>query len=161
MRRKVIALVCALAALASLTPGASAATVYEGNISTTYLTYFQDIAGKLPIGDHYVFYRSGQYEYTMIAGDLTYDGSTFTADEAKSYILGTTSTYNAAYQYSTGTVTAWSLTPGTALIYSSLGDYPDLIDPTAKYDFAIMLLIMICICLYLVNGIFKPVRRRW
>ena len=59
---------------------ASAASPYDGNISTTYLTIFRDVVADLSPADDYVFYRSDEYEYTLVAGDLEYNGSSFSLD---------------------------------------------------------------------------------
>lgn len=160
MARKIIALLVALAALAAVPLSASAATVYEGNISTTYTTIFSDIIGKIGLGDDYVFYRSGQYEYTMIAGEITWDGSRFAADEATRYVLVTNSNYNSTYDYSSGTVSGWTLSPGSALVYSSLGDYPVLTERSDTYSLATLILLFACVCMYLIRSIFSFTYRR-
>ena len=160
MVRKVIVLLLALAALAAVPLSGQAATVYEGNISTTYITIFSDIVDKIGMNDEYVFYRSGQYEYTMIAGEITYDGSTFAADEASSYVINTNSSYNSYYEYSTGKVISWSLSPGSALVYSSLGDYPALVDKSETYSFATLVLLFVCLCMFLIRSIFGFTYRR-
>lgn len=155
-----VILLAVLAALVVVPLDVSAATVYDGNISSTYAGIFEDIAGKLPVGDDYVFYRSGQYEYTMIAGEITWDGSTFRADEAASYVLVTNSGSYSTYQYSTGTVTAWELTPGAALVYSSLGNYPGLIDGSTTYSFACLVLLFVMLLMSLIRPIFSFTYRR-
>lgn len=160
MVRKMIIVCLALAALAAEPLSASAASVYDGTISTTYITVFRDIASKLGPLDEYVFYRSGQYQYTMIAGEITWDGSTFAADEASSYVLDYSSTYNSSYSYDTGTVAGWTLTPGNALVYSSLGDYPDLIERGDKYEMATLFVLCVALCMSLIRPVFNFTLRR-
>lgn len=126
MVRKVIAIFCALCCLAALPLAASAAEIYEGNISTTYVTFFRDMAAKLPMGTDYVFFRSGQYEYCMVAGDLTWNGSMFSGEDLTQYIIVTNSGYNNTYQFGTASLDTFSLAPGGALVYSNLGSFPDL-----------------------------------
>lgn len=53
---RILAVACALCCLAALPLAASAATVYDGNISTTYITIFRDIVSKLPLTSDYVFF---------------------------------------------------------------------------------------------------------
>lgn len=71
MVRKVIcvAAVCVLL-VSGATATANAATAYDGSISSTMI----DIVNKIPLNfsDEYVFFRSGQYEYTLVSSpDLT------------------------------------------------------------------------------------------
>lgn len=160
MVRKIIVLLTAVCALAAVPLGAYAAEVYEGNLSNTYTTIFADIVGKIGYDDEYVFYRSGQNEYTMVAGDITWDGSSFAADEALSYVLYWDSGYNSSYAYYVSPVSNWELMPLSALVYSSLGDYPDLIDRSETYSFATLVLVFVCICLYLIRSIFGWTYRR-
>lgn len=155
MVRKMILVICTLAALAAVPLGASAATVYDGNISTTYITIFRDIVGKIDLKDDYVFFRSGQYEYSLIAGDLTFDGSTFNADEATQYVIVTNSSYNSSYEYSTGAIRSWSLTPGTALIYSSLGHYPTLVERGDQYELSTLFMLGVILCVLIIRPIFS------
>ncbi len=160
MVRKMIILLLALCALAAVPLSASAAEVYDGTISTTYITIFRDIVGNVELGDDYVFYRSGQYEYTMIAGKLTYDGSTFAADEATSYVLSATNNYNSTYQYYVGSVSSWSLSPGSALVYSSLGSYPELIERGDQYALTTLFVLCIALCMSLIRPVFDFTMRR-
>lgn len=135
---------------------ANAATVYDGNISTTYITIFRDIATNLGIGDDYVFFRSGQYEYQMYSGKLKYSNGSFTGSNLTIYTIDTnTGSYgNNSYNY---TITTGSLTlsPGNALIYSNLGQYPDLIERSVSFEFATLLLLFIGLCCYLLRSIFN------
>lgn len=124
--RALCALVCVLCCLAAVPLAASAATVYEGNISTTYITIFRDVASKLPIGTDYVFFRSGQYEYLLVAGNLTWSGSMFTGSDVTQYILTFDGNYNSTYEFGTVALDTFSLAPGSTLVYSNLGDFPDL-----------------------------------
>lgn len=160
MVRKIIVFLLALAALAAVPLSASAAEVYDGTMSTTYITIFRDIVGNIGLEEDYVFYRSGQYEYTMIAGELTYEGGTFAADEATSYILTTNTSYNSNYHYSVGSVSSWSLTPGNALVYSSLGTYPDLIERSDQYALATFFAVCVALCMSLIRPIFNFTQRR-
>lgn len=129
MDRKVrilAALACVLCCLAAMPLAASAATVYDGTISTTYITIFRDIASKFPVDTDYVFFRSGQYEYILVAGDLIWDGSMFTGENVTQYILTTNSSYNSSYEYGTASLDTFSLATGSSLVYSNLGNFPDL-----------------------------------
>jgi len=139
MVRKIIVALCCASLLFALGVGASAATheVYEnGNISSTYVTYFRDIVSGLPFADNYVAFRSGQYEYTMVTGKLSFDNGVFAlADVGTSYVFRTDSnTYNSQYRYYVQEIQNFSLNVDDEIIYSDLGQYPQLVERGAKYE---------------------------
>ena len=151
---RILAVACALCCLAALPLAASAATVYDGNISTTYITIFRDIVSKLPLTADYVFFRSGQYEYLMVVGDLDYNGSMFTGSDVTQYILVTNGNYNSTYEYGTAHLNSFSLAPSDALVYSNLGNYPDLYDRSDYTLVGIFFAIGLCFACYLISKIF-------
>ena len=151
---RILAVACVLCCLAALPLAASAATVYEGNISTTYITIFRDIASKLPLTSDYVFFRSGQYDYTLVAGDLTYNGSVFSGEDLTQYLLVTNSSYNSNYEYGVISLDSFSLAPGGALVYSNLGSFPDLYDRSDYTLVGIFFAVALCFCCYLIRSIF-------
>lgn len=54
--KRIVVFCLVLAVLSPLAISASAYSVYnEGNISTTYLAYFEDIISKIDVDDDYVF----------------------------------------------------------------------------------------------------------
>ena len=152
---RILAVACALCCLAALPLAASAVTIYDGTISTTYITIFRDIAAKLPLTSDYVFFRSGQYEYILVAGDLEYSGSMFTGSDLTQYIVKTNSNYNNSYEFGTATLNSFSLAPGGALVYSNLGSFPDLYQ---RSDYALSSLIFanaLLFCCFLIRPIFN------
>ena len=156
---RILAVACALCCLAALPLAASAATVYEGTISTTYITIFRDIASKLPFTSDYVFFRSGQYEYILVAGDLEYSGSMFSGSDLTQYILTTNGNYNNNYEFGTVSLNTFNLAPGSALVYSNLGSFPDLYDRSDYTLVGIFFAIALCFCCYLIRPIFDFVMR--
>lgn len=157
VRKKLIFLALLLAVLLAVPTTASAASVYpDGNISTTYLTYFEDIASGLSPFDDYVFCRTGQYSYQMFVGDLTEINGNFSADgEVKVYTMEQTqSGYNAIYEYDVSTESGFFLSAGNILVYSNLGDYPTLTESGDLYAFSAVLLLVLGICLYLLRSLF-------
>lgn len=142
MARKVMAAMLACLLFCAFgTMQASAADPYEGSISTTYITIFGDIVPKLGIGDEYVMFRSDQYTYTLISGDLTLEGSRFELEgEGVRYDLTSTSSYNSYYEYSVYDIDSFSLSAGDHLVYSSLGDYPLLTEGSDNYALASLIL---------------------
>lgn len=160
MVRKVSVMICTLALLFGLSVGAQAAThsVYDGTISSTYLTYFQDILAGVSINDHYVAFRSGQYEYTMIVGDLTYNGNSFTLDgTGVSYVFtnATSSGYNTTYSYQTADITNFSVNVGDEIIYSDLGRFPHLEERGARFETISAVLLAVLVLSGVVRRIFS------
>ena len=146
---------CALCCLAALPLAASAATIYDGTISTTYITIFRDIAAKLPLTADYVFFRSGQYEYILVSGDLEYSGSMFSGSHVTQYILQTNGNYNNNYDFGVTNLDSFNLAPGGALVYSNLGSFPDLYQ---RSDYALSSLIFanaLLFCCFLIRPIFN------
>lgn len=132
--------------------------IYDGNISTSNLTYFRDIVAGLGINDNYVLWRSGQYTYTMVAGDLEFDG-VFEMSKGREYVLNTNTGYNSYYTYEVHNITDFSLDPENALVYSNIGNYPHLEERGVQYEFATLLCVIIISICILVNNIFKYVLR--
>lgn len=161
-RLRILVAVCTLAVMLAVPATASAAEYYpyDGSISSSYTTIFQGIVGKIDLTSDYVFFRSGQYEYMLVEGDLTYDSS-FSGTACTAYRISTnTGTYNNGYVFSQETLESFDLYPGSALVYSNLGPFPDLIDRSVFYSFATLVLLFICMCLYLIRSIFSFTTRR-
>lgn len=147
---------CALALLLAAPVRASAYTIYDGNISSTYTTFFRDMLNHRGINDDYLCFRSGQYEYVLLIGDLEYSDGTFTGEKAAEYKITTNNGYNNnSYNYEVTTVRSINLVPGTALLYSNLGNYPELVDPDYYFTFAQLLLIWIVVIMWLIRSIFQ------
>lgn len=158
MVRKIIMVLIALCLISAVPIQASAAEVYEGNISTSYVSIFEDIAEKkVGLFDDYVFYRSGQYDYQMVVGQLALSDNQITSDGSiQIYTISTNNAnYNNIYEYSVTSGSAFSLTPNTNLIYSNLGDYPDLIERSNYYAVATLLVMLIALCIFFVRSIFS------
>lgn len=162
MVRKIIIFLLALS-LISVPIQASAAEIYDGNISSTYTSIFEDVANKkVGLLDDYVFFRSGQYTYDLVVGDIEFSSGKFVSNETvQIYSISTESSgYNSSYVYSTTSQDGFSLSPTNQLIYSNLGDYPDLIERSNYYEVFIALLLLVALCLYLLRSIFSFCTRR-
>lgn len=156
--RKIICFAVAIiACVLPMATHAFAAEPYDGTINTSYITIFKDIATKIDIDKDYVFYRSGQYEYQMVVGDLHYSTGQITADGlVEIYIVSTNSSnYNSGYEYFVTSENGFSLTLGSSLVYSNLGAYPDLIERNDYNVFTTNFLLVIAICLYVLRSIFS------
>lgn len=165
MVRKIIIVMAAVSMLLSLmTVHAMAAEPYaDGNISTTYITIYRDIANNIGINDDYVFFRSGQYEYKMYVGDLENLDSTFTGTELTCYTITTNSgtTYNSTYTYDITTGETLTLTCGDILVYSNLGGYPNFFERGDNNEVALLLLGGVAFVCFLISRIFSfNLRRR-
>ena len=133
--------------------------VYEnGNLGTTYITYFKDILSGAKFNDNYIAFRSGQYEYTMIVGELEVnDGLISLVAPGKEYRFYTESTgYNSQYYYEVNDISNFSLNFDNSILYSDLGDYPQLIERGAKYEMFTALLL----CVALLSIVFGRFFRR-
>ena len=150
------ALVVALALVLAVPVSASAYEVYnDGTVSSTYTTYFRDILASASPFDDYIYWRSGQYEYSLVVGDLSYSGGRFTSsDSCTHYKFTTSSGYNSTFSYSTTSINDFSLSVGNALVYSNLGNYPNLTDRGDFYALASLLLLLVALCMYLVRSVF-------
>lgn len=150
--RKILFVVCALLITAGATCTAVSAanyTTYDGNISTTQLTYFRDILPHISITDNYVVARTDQNQYIMCVGKLDYNNGVFTLNEpGRIYILDTNGTnYNNYYTYSNDTIEDFKLTVGNKLIYSDLGEFPQLEERGQRYEIIQTVIIStVCVC---------------
>lgn len=120
-------------------------TVYEnGNLSTTYITYFKDILSGTDIRSNYVAFRSGQYSYSLIVGELENNNGVISlVGEGKEYKFYTTSSnYNSQYYYDVIDLNNFSVNTDNYIIYSDVGDFPELIERGAKYE--ILTTILLC-----------------
>lgn len=98
------------------------------NLGTTNQAIFAGLANKVPFGQHYVFWRDGQYSYKFAYGDLSLDGIVFSGSGAVTICdySYTGSSYNNYYTYTVSTDNSFSLSAGQMLVYSDLGNYPEI-----------------------------------
>lgn len=164
MVRKVIAFCVAIVLCCAIGTTVLATTheVYDGSLSNTYVQYFRDIISDIGIREHYVAFRSGQYSYTLVVGVLSYNESTIhleTGETAKEYTIATDNGYNNTLTYTTKEITEFSLTPNDRLIYSDMGNYPQLIDRGQKYEILTTILLGTCMLSVVINRIFFSRKR--
>lgn len=156
MVRKVIALSLMCVMLITATCGAAyAQEPYDGNMSSTYVTYFKDIVAGIGFKDNYVAFRSGQNEYTMLVGELYYDGETISlVGMGTKYTIYNDNSYNGLYTYDVSSVETGSVTPRNKIVYSDLGNYPQLIDRGAKYETLTSFLLVVALLCVVVGRFF-------
>ena len=119
--------------------------VYDGSISTTYLTYARDTVSKLGSDIHYVFFRPEQYEYRLVYGtDLEVTDTRFSGSDL-SYV-----SYNSRYStMSSGVEGAFSLETNNYLVYTDLqGMFPTLDSGVRNYEFKTLLFILVLSLLF-------------
>lgn len=116
---------------------ALSAAVSDYNLGTTNLAIFEGLVEKVPFGHHYVYWRDSEYRYCFVVGPLSVSGSTFTSSEPvtvysyeRIYSSG-----NSYYTWSVSTDDAFSLSCGSRLVYSDIGNYPTIAGKeVSKYD---------------------------
>lgn len=114
-------------------------STYPGTISSSYLDYFTGIADKLSPSEHYVAYRSGQYEYSMAWGkELQYDGSRFRGDALSICRIYrySGSNYDYMVEWFSDSV---NVSPGGNFVYSDLGNYAALTEGGTGIEFTALL----------------------
>lgn len=113
--------------------------VYPGTISTTYLDYFSGIVDKLGYNEHYVAFRSSQYEYYLVWGEgLEYDLFQFKGsalDYCRIYRnIGSDGNYYVEFGNDT-----FYVSPGSGFVYSDLGNFASLTEGGTHLEFATIL----------------------
>lgn len=58
---------------------ALSAVVSDYNLGTSNLTIFSGVVEKVPFGQHYVYWRDGEYRYCLAVGPLTVSGTNFSS----------------------------------------------------------------------------------
>lgn len=121
----------------SLEVAALSAAVSDYNLGTTNLTIFEGVVEKVPFGQHYVYWRDSEYRYCLAVGPLTVSGTTFSSSEpvtVYSYERHYTSG-DSYYSWSVSTDNVFSLSCGSRLVYSDIGDYPSIAGKeVSRYD---------------------------
>lgn len=164
MVRKITAFVCSvvlIVALATPVQGATHEIYEEGTLSSTYTTYFRDIVSGIGFSDNYVAFRSGHYEYTLIVGDLSYENGVISSNGVcTEYTYRATGTnYNNQYKYYVSEINSFSLNTDNNIIYSDVGQYPQLVERGAKYEILSAVLLVIMLVSIVVNRIFYSRKR--
>lgn len=113
--------------------------VYPGTISSTYLDYFSGIVDKLGFNDHYVAFRSGQYEYYLVWGeDLEYDLNQFRGSALQYCRIYRNSGSDGNYYTEFGSDTFY-VSPGSGFVYSDLGNFSALTEGGTHLEFTTIL----------------------
>ena len=121
----------------SMEVAALSAAVSDYNLGTTSLTIFEGVVEKVPFGQHYVYWRDSEYRYCLAVGPLIVSGSTFSSSEPvtiytyeRHYSSG-----DSYYTWGARTDNSFSLSCGSRLVYSDIGNYPTIAGKeVSKYD---------------------------
>ena len=121
----------------SMEVAALSAAVSDYNLGTTNLTIFEGVVEKVPFGQHYVYWRDSEYRYCLAVGPLAVSGTTFTSSEPvtvytyeRHYSSG-----DSYYTWGARTDNSFSLSCGSRLVYSDIGNYPTIAGKeVSKYD---------------------------
>lgn len=123
---------------------ATSYSAYDGTISTTYVTYFKDIVSGIGFKDNYVAFRSDQYTYKMIVGDIEYNSGVFSlVGNGTEYTIEISSGYNSGYTYTAESCNGHTVKAGNEIVYSDLGSYPQLVERGAKYEMLSAVLLVV------------------
>ena len=120
----------------SLEVAALSAAVSDYNLGTTNLAIFEGLVEKVPFGHHYVYWRDSEYRYCFAVGSLTVSGTTFSSSEPVTvYTYERSSSGSSYYTWSVITDDVFSLSCGSRLVYSDIGNYPTIAGKeVSKYD---------------------------
>lgn len=121
----------------SMEVAALSAAVSAYNLGTTNLTIFEGVVEKVPFGLHYVYWRDSEYRYCLAVGPLTVSGTTFSS-AAPVTVYSYERIYSGGdshYEWSVRTDNVFSLSCGSRLVYSDIGDYPAITGKeVSRYD---------------------------
>ena len=142
-----------------------ASTPYQGTISDSYKYIFEDVVSDLSIFDNYVFWRSGQYQYSLLSGDLSVENGVFTVSGGDLYVVDLVQ-YNSG-GWDSGSYHVYTHTENIDytfdslgyLVYSDLQGYPKLEGRGISYEFITAFLLLCTIIGTLVWRLFKFVLR--
>ena len=155
VRRALILCMC-VCLLMSAAMQAHAEEVYPyGMLNSSYVPYFRDLVSKLPMNEDYVLYRSGASEYKLVSGDLEYDGGFFYGTDVKSFTLSLPNENSSDAIFFSETIETWDLITSGRLVYSNLGDYPELVERGSHYEAATLILLCVGIFAYYLRSIFS------
>lgn len=159
--KKILAFICVCVIALSSAKHTFAYTIYDGTISNTYLTYFEGILSKSSINDDYLILRSGQNEYVMVVGDLTYNNKNFVGSSLTEYKFYTESTnYNSQYRFTETTNVSINQNTNNYIVYSNLGPYPDIIERSSYYEMSLLFAFVVFGICMLMRPIFKYTYRK-
>lgn len=134
----------------------STSTPYASVTGGTYYEIASLIRPKMGWTDDYVFWRSGQYSYSLAFGDLSYDSGTFTGSGLN--VIHWTYSSNQTGYLMTEESSDISLRVNSCVVYSNLGNFP-ILDHQADTNCYLAFFAVVAVCCYLIGRIFSFVLR--
>lgn len=127
-------------------------------VGSNNVAIMEGIVSKFDYGDHYVYWRSGQYSYMLAhSRELVYEGGRFRAPSVQLVQYNTYSGGSSQATYSQSTDSNFSLAPGNYLVWSDLGDYPQLESGRREREY--VQAACICGCVFFVFGLLNALWR--
>lgn len=160
-----VCLLACIMVIAFAIPLQASTSPYEGTISDTYKTIFADTVSDISIFDNYVFWRSGEYQYSMLAGDIVEENGSFSVTGGDMYVLdiitldGSGWASSSYHRFTHYMDIDYTLTSDSFLVYSDIKGYPKLEEREITYEFITAFLVLCTIIGTLVWRIFKFVLR--
>lgn len=133
-------------------------TSYDNVIPNDIVDVFRDIIADQSILSDYVACCTKEGEYSLFIGNIGYKNSKFSSDE-KIKLISLKSDENNKLVYSSQIVSGLSLFTEGKVIYSNLGDFPNLIRRGEVYEILQTILIVIIGCCILISRIFGASKR--
>lgn len=133
-------------------------TSYDNVIPNDIVDVFRDIVADQSILSDYVACCTKEGEYSLFIGNIGYKNSKFSSEE-KIKLISLKSDENNKLVYSSQTVSGLSLFTEGKVIYSNLGDFPNLIRRGEVYEILQTILIVIIGCCILISRIFGASKR--
>lgn len=129
-------------------------------IGTSNIEIFRGVVYSLPYGQHYVYFRTDQYNYRLAySRDLELNGSTFTGTDVTLVTYNTHYTSGGQPTFTYSHQRSFNLSAGSYLVYTDLGYYPALTDRGVKdYAQATVVGIGVCTLLYFLGRIRTSLR---
>ena len=98
-------------------------------VGTSNTAIFAGVVEKLPFGTHYVYWRESQYVYALAHGEtLAFEGASFSGEDVTVVRYDSSGGYQSPATFYSDAESSFELDPQDYLVYSDLGDYPDLIE---------------------------------
>lgn len=144
-------MVCALLLFPSTALGAPSVPYDSISTSSSYLDYFAAYLPSIPFGDDYVCYKSGQYEYRLVYGEISVDGSLMSSVDATVVAVSTLNSsgnHVSVRRFSS----PLSLDVRDYLVYSSLVGFPSL-----RPDYFYLTCVIFCLVVSLVMHLLRSI----
>ena len=134
-------------------------------LSTQNISIFEGLVAKVPLNQHYVYWRESQNQYCFAYGDITLQGNgVFVGNGSITlcrYTGVSSSGYSIYYTWDSVTDNAFTLRAGENLVYSDLGAYPSLGErEVLRYQKAETFVVFSVICFILIERLRLAMSRR-